>query len=158
MTGQNQHSEYDSEPVVFCARCYSLKIKYEEAIDSECCADCGCSDVREASIEEWERLYEHRYGKKYVVRDSDPKKTPIFKMPLDKLKILVYNHPSLDYIIHYLYPRFPKGYSKVDSVILLFSSLIRDNRLDDLRLLLLKIQSNGREEVKQQCHYKGNER
>lgn len=149
MSGRNKVSEYDSEPVVFCARCYSLKIKYEEAIDAECCMDCGCSDVREASIEEWEKLYEHRYGKKYVVRSNDPRKTPIFKMPLTKLKMYVYDHPSLDYIIHHLYPRFPKGLSKADSVILLFSSLIRDNRLDELRLLLIKLQDNGREEVKQ---------
>ena len=34
--GQN----YDDEPVVYCSRCYSLKIKYEEAIDSDCCMEC----------------------------------------------------------------------------------------------------------------------
>lgn len=131
-------NEYDLEPVKYCARCYSLKIKYEETTDSEYCGDCGCSDTMTASIEEWEKLYEKRYGSKYTVKGTDPKKSPIFLLPLDKLKEKLYNSPMMDAIIHSLYPRFPRGLGKADAIIMLFNFLIRDNRLDDLRLTLLE--------------------
>jgi hypothetical protein len=44
----------------------------------------------------------------------------------------------MDAIIHSLYPRFPRGLGKADAIIMLFNFLIRDNRLDDLRLTLLE--------------------
>ena len=47
-------NDYDSEPVRYCSRCYSLKVKYDETLDSEYCGDCGCSDISEAPIEIWE--------------------------------------------------------------------------------------------------------
>ena len=132
------NTNYDEEPVIYCSKCYSLKIKYEEAIDAECCMDCGCSDTSVSSIEEWEKLYEKRYGHKYVVKNTDPKKSYIFKLPINKLKDKVYNSPLWYVIIHSLYPKFPGGLDKADSIILLFDKLIKDNRLDDLRLVLLK--------------------
>ena len=39
-------------------------------------------------------------------------------------------------IICQLYPNFPTHLDKAEAIILLFDNLIRDNRLDDLRLLL----------------------
>ena len=66
MSVEEKNQEYDSEPVKYCARCFSLKIKYEESIDAECCGDCGSSDILESSIEEWEKKYERKYGKKFV--------------------------------------------------------------------------------------------
>lgn len=134
---ERKTSEYDAEPVRYCTRCYSLKIKYEEAIDSDCCMECGCSDIAFASIDRWEELYEKRYGKKYVKKNTDPKKSFVFTLSLDELKDKVYEDEHWRDIIRKLYPRFPGGLGRADSVILLFSNLIKDNRLDDLRFLLL---------------------
>ena len=138
MSTEDPFNTYDLEPVRFCARCYSLKIKYEEALDTDCCMECGCSDTETATIEEWESLFERRYGHKYVIKGNDPKKSPIFQLSISKLKERVFESPSWRAIIKTLYPRFPKKLSKAESIILLFDKLIRDNRLDDLRLLLMK--------------------
>jgi len=139
MTNQEKLQDYDSEPVFYCTRCYSLKVKYEEAIDAECCGECGCSDIASCSIEEWETKFQKRYGNKYTVKSEDPRTSPIFKMTLEKLKTKVYEMPIWKNIIHALYPKFPEGLSKADSLLLLFDKLIKDNRLDDLKMLLYKI-------------------
>jgi hypothetical protein len=137
-----QKVDYDLEPVKYCAKCYSLKIRYEEAVDSECCMDCGCSDTLTTSIDNWEKLYEGRYGHKYVVKSNNPKNSPLFKLPLSKLKIKLYDCPEWFTIIRKLYPDFPRGLGKVDSIILLFDKIYRDNKLDDLRLLMLDYYKN----------------
>ena len=138
MSEQERIQDYDAEPVKYCARCYSLKIKYEETIDADCCMDCGCSDTKEASIEEWERLYEKKYGRKFTVKNEDPRKSFIFRLPIDKLKAKVYESPFWRKIIQAVYPKFPGGLGKADSVILFFDKLIKENKLDDLRYFLLK--------------------
>lgn len=138
MSEENKNQDYDSEPVRYCARCFSLKIRYEESIDSEYCADCGSSDILEAPIEEWEKKYERRYKHKFAEREEDPKKTFIFKLPLEKLKTRIYESAKWKEIIKMMYPRFPEGYSKIDSIILFFDTLIRQNRIDELRLVLHK--------------------
>lgn len=138
MSKETKHSDYDDEPVVYCARCYSLKIKYEEAIDADCCMECGCSDVKSASIDEWEQLYAKRYGTKYVVKRNDIRKSPLFNMPISSLKMMVYENPSWKNIIRSMYPRFPEGLSKSDSIILLFDKATKDNRMDDLKTILFK--------------------
>ena len=137
LSNNERLQDYDSEPVEYCSRCYSLKIKYEEAIDADCCADCGCSDILTTTIDHWEELYKNRYGTKFVEKGTDPRKSPIFKLSIKKLKEKVYYHSSYKDIIYKLYPHFPRKLSKAESVILLFDKLIRDNRLDDLRLLLI---------------------
>lgn len=131
--------DYDDEPVKYCPRCYSLKIAYEQATDTEYCMECGCLDIAETTIEEWTTKYEKRYGKKYVTPSDDVRTSPIFKFSAKKLKSMVFNHPSWKNIIHSLYPNFPKNLDKTDSILLLFNMLVGDNRLDDLRMLLLKI-------------------
>lgn len=138
MTDQNKLNDYDSEPVRYCMRCYSLKIKYEEAIDSECCGDCGCSDIDTTTIEEWENKYQRRYGNKFVVKSNDPKASPIFKMSLEKIKTKVYKSDKWKELIHKMYPRFPKGLSKTDSILMFFDKLIKDNKIDDFKMILYK--------------------
>lgn len=135
---QEVQNDYDSEPVKYCAQCYSLKVRYEDSIEADCCADCGSPDILEAPIEEWERLYERRYGHKYTVKTEDPKKTFIFKMSLDKLKNKVFESDKWREIIRAIYPRFPEGLGRADSVILFFDTLIRQNKLNELKLLLFK--------------------
>jgi len=136
MDTQEITNDYDSEPVRYCAKCYSLKIKYEESIDSECCADCGSSDVLEAPIEEWEKMYERRYGHKFAEKNNDPKKSFIFKLPIQKLKTKVYESEFCRDIIKTMYPKFPGGLGRADSVILFFDTVIKQNRLEELKLLL----------------------
>lgn len=138
----DHHQDYDSEPIKYCARCYSLKIKYEDSIDAEYCADCGCLDSSVSDVHTWERLYEKRYGKKYLVDSYDPKRTLVFKMSIGELKTRLFSHPRCMDIIRAMYPRFPGGLGKADSVILFFDRVIKDNKLDALRMRLLSVQNN----------------
>jgi hypothetical protein len=130
--------DYDSAPVKYCARCYSLKIKYEEALDSECCAECGSTDIQEALIGEWEKKYEGRYGHRLVQKTEDPKKTYFFKMTPKELMHKVADSPKWKEIIRGIYSHFPEGYSKADSVVLFFDMLTRQNKLGELKLFLFK--------------------
>lgn len=155
MQKQCKIREYDEEPVTFCARCYSLKIKYEDSIGIDCCEDCGSSDLQTASIEEWEKLYKGRYGHKYIEDKCNVTKSPLFQMSSSQLKTKVYNHPNWREICQVLYPTFPNWLSKADSVILLFAKLCQDNRLDDLRMELFNRTKNkknyGRAEESNEC-------
>lgn len=59
--------DYNDEPVYYCADCLSLRIKNVECIEnSEFCDDCGSTNIKEASIEEWNELYKKRYGHTYL--------------------------------------------------------------------------------------------
>lgn len=129
---------YNMEPVMYCSKCYSLKIIYEDAIHSDCCGKCGCSDLQSSSIEEWERLFKNRYGHKFVEENHDIRRSPIFLLSNEKLKMEVYNNPNWREICKILYPSFPEGLGKADSIILLFAKLYQDSRLDDLRIELTK--------------------
>lgn len=129
--------EYNSEPVTYCARCYSLGIVHEDSIGMDCCKECGSSDLLTSSEEEWERLYKQRYGHKFVEEERDIRRSPIFQMSNDKLKTKVFNDPSWKEICRVLYPAFPEWLGKADSIVLLFAKLYQENRLDDLRMELI---------------------
>lgn len=138
MDNPERVSDYNEEPVRYCARCYSLKVKYEEATDSEYCGDCGCTDILEAPFDVWEKKYESRYKHKFAEKNDDPKKSFIFKLSLDKLKQRVYDSEKWREIIKTIFPRFPEGYSRADSVILFFDAVIKHNKIEELKLLLYK--------------------
>lgn len=137
MSRKKKKEECDSEQVTFCAKCYSLRYRYEESIGMDCCMDCGCTDSRTASFDEWERLYTERYGHKYLDVKRDIRKSPLFLMPVEKLKQKVYGDPAWREICKKMYPSFPEGIGRADSVVLLFAKLCQDNRLDDLRMELV---------------------
>lgn len=139
MSEIEKQNDYDSEPVYYCANCLSLSIRYEETIDSDCCKDCGGTNIKEALPEEWEKMYKKKYGHEYVVKNGDPKKSPIFNLPLSKLMTKVSECPKWESIIKDMYSHFPKGIGKADSIVLFFDKLIRDNKLDSLKLLLYKM-------------------
>ena len=61
----NQICEYDQEPVYYCPRCLSLKIKADIA-DYCYCDNCGSTRIEQTSIFEWERIYKDRYGFKFL--------------------------------------------------------------------------------------------
>ena len=138
MSEQEKINDYDSEPIAFCANCLSLKIKHEDSIDMDYCSDCGSSEIMEAPVERWEVLYEKKYGKKYVVKGNDPKKSPVFKLTISKLMDKFSNLPNWKTIIYNMYPRFPGGFGKADSIVLFFDKLAKDNKLDDLRVTMMK--------------------
>lgn len=138
MSEQEKLNDYDSEPILFCARCLSLKVKHEDTIDADYCGDCGCSNIKEASFTEWESLYEKKYGHKYCEKGNDIKKNPVFKLSVPKLMQKLSGLQQWREVIHSIYPHFPSGYSKADSIVLLFDKLVKDNCLDDLRTIMIK--------------------
>lgn len=131
-----QDIKYEEEPVTYCSRCYSLNIKYEDSIGMDCCGECGCTDFKTSSFKEWEILYNKRYGHKFLETKKDIKKSPIFLLSNSQLKEKVFKSPSWRNICKTLYPSFPMELGKTDSILVLFTNLYRDNRLDDLRLIL----------------------
>lgn len=63
----SQHNIYNDEPVLYCNHCLSLKIRNIPRMeDSDYCDDCGCTDIKECSIEEWENLYKSKYGHRFL--------------------------------------------------------------------------------------------
>ena len=138
MSNHVKSNDYDSEPVAYCARCYSLKIKHEDTLDVDCCAECGSTDIQEASIEKWEKMYERRYGHKLTQKTEDPKKTYFFKLTTKELMDKVSNSIKWREIIKNIYPHFPGGYGKADSIVLFFDTLIKQNRLGELQLFLFE--------------------
>lgn len=65
----NINNPYNEEPVVYCPQCLSLKIR--EVAGTDYCDDCGNTEMKEASIFEWENMYEAKYGEKYVKLRED---------------------------------------------------------------------------------------
>ena len=131
--------DYDAEPVLYCSSCLSLKIKHEESLDIDFCGDCGNTDIAESSFEVWEEKYKKKYGHKYTIKSEDPRKSPVFQLPIGKLMHKVSDCPKWETIIKGIYGHLPKGLSKADSIVVFFDKLIKDNKLDALRTLLYKM-------------------
>ena len=67
LSTDNQPNDYNSEPVFYCKHCLSLTIMHIPIVeDSEYCDKCGATDIETCSIEEWESLYEKKYGHKFL--------------------------------------------------------------------------------------------
>ena len=135
---QEQNINYDEEPVRYCPRCYSLKIRYEESIDSDCCMECGCSDIEETDIATWEKMYQDRYGKKYVEKSTDLRKHWIFLLPVKNLMLWLGKTPIWEKVVKTFYPKFPNGLGKKDSLLLFFDKIIKDGNLDNLKFFIVK--------------------
>lgn len=56
--------DYNNEPVYYCKHCLSLKVKIVGGYDF--CDECGGTDINTAHIDDWDRLYEERYGHKFL--------------------------------------------------------------------------------------------
>ena len=132
-------TDYDDDPIKYCPRCLSIKVKYEESQDTEYCGDCGCTDIVECSFEEWEKKYERRYGHKFVEKSNDPRKSYIFNLTVEELKQKMYDSDNWKAAIVGMNHKFPGGYSKIDTILLFFDWLIKENKLDDFKILLTKI-------------------
>lgn len=61
-------TEYDEEPVEYCADCHSLCIKSYDGVsdgwDGAYCGKCGSTDIRQCSIQEWLAEEDRRRVKK----------------------------------------------------------------------------------------------
>jgi hypothetical protein len=65
-------TEYNQIPVFYCKSCLSLKIRNIDSVeDSDYCDDCGSTEIGECSIEEWETMYQERYGHKYLEEQTN---------------------------------------------------------------------------------------
>ena len=65
MNKKYSKEEYNKEPVYYCSRCLSLNIIIlSENVDY--CDNCGCTDIQEASLDNWKALYKLRYGKDLI--------------------------------------------------------------------------------------------
>ena len=63
----DKQSEYNSEPVLYCSHCLSLRVmSIPEIKDSDYCDECCRTDINKARIDEWEKLYVQKYGHKYI--------------------------------------------------------------------------------------------
>ncbi len=133
-----QVTDCDYEPWYYCATCLSPSIEHEDITDTDCCRTCGSTQIEESTFEEWEAKYERKYGHKYTKKEEDPKKSFVFSMPLEKLKTRVYENSAWRDIIKMMYPKFPGGLGRVDSIILFFDTIIKQGRLDELKLNLYR--------------------
>lgn len=64
-----EDTSYNDIPVYYCSGCLSLKVKtVAESSNLDYCDDCGCTDIKQAHIEEWKKLYRGRYGFDYLTK------------------------------------------------------------------------------------------
>lgn len=59
----------ETEPVWYCEDCLSLRIQTTAGPDGsplDFCGSCGSTSVAQAGMEEWKKMYERRYRKRYV--------------------------------------------------------------------------------------------
>ena len=60
---------YDEDPVYYCKRCLSLKVKEMPFVPSQdYCEDCGAVDIGTTTIEEWKEMYKKKYGHDFIVK------------------------------------------------------------------------------------------
>ena len=62
-------SQYDEEPVYYCACCHSLNIAMDETVaddqwDGSYCLKCGGTDIKQCSIFEWLEEEQRLHGLK----------------------------------------------------------------------------------------------
>lgn len=144
MKDTQNHDEYDLEPVSYCPKCYSLKIGYVPGAENmEYCMDCGCLDIALANIYDWERLYEERYGHKFVVKRNKDEGHPIWKLSAKDLRTKVLESPYYKDIIKGIYPDWKYDGHIVDVVFLFMDNIIKDGLLPKLKKLLIARQREG---------------
>jgi len=59
--------EINSIDVYYCADCLSLRIRSTEE-DLYFCDSCCSADIERANIQEWDKLYQARYGHSYLTK------------------------------------------------------------------------------------------
>lgn len=138
MNNTQNRNEFDLEPVSYCPKCYSLKIGYVPGVEGmEYCMDCGCLDIASTDIYKWEKLYEERYGHKFVTQKSSVEGHPIWNLRLKDLRTKVLESPYYKDIIHEVYPDWKYYSNPVDTVFLFFDSVVKDGLLPKLKRVVV---------------------
>lgn len=57
-------NEYDEIPVFFCNDCLSLAVLRIDRYNY--CKHCGSTDIGVTMIDDWEKRYKQKYGKKFL--------------------------------------------------------------------------------------------
>lgn len=62
----------DNDLVVYCPHCFSLAIRVIEREDTslDYCDDCGNTNLETIDIGTWEKMYEEKYGTKYLTYNN----------------------------------------------------------------------------------------
>ena len=60
---------YNDEPVFYCKKCLSLKIRVIGDLDYR--GQCGCTDIDKAHIKYWDTLYREKYGKPFINNEEN---------------------------------------------------------------------------------------
>ena len=63
--------DYNKEPVFYCADCLSLNVKTLDDINLDICHDCGNTNIRTTSIDEWNKLYVKEYGSLFLSSEEE---------------------------------------------------------------------------------------
>lgn len=58
----------DTNSVVYCAHCLSLAVRVLDLEDSQqdYCDQCGNTNIEMTDFSTWEKMYEAKYGEKYL--------------------------------------------------------------------------------------------
>lgn len=64
---------YNDIPVFYCTHCHSLRIRDAGLPELLYCDDCGSAEIQTTDIEEWEKLYEGKYGFKFLDKNYNTK-------------------------------------------------------------------------------------
>lgn len=64
-----QQKQYNEVPVTYCAHCLSLNIQILG--EQDYCSDCGSTEQKTSSIEEWIELYKQRYGETNIIKKKE---------------------------------------------------------------------------------------
>ena len=58
----------DNDMVVYCPHCLSLAIRvmYREDESLDYCDECGNTDIEKTDFSTWEKMYEDKYGQKFL--------------------------------------------------------------------------------------------
>lgn len=62
--------DFNDIPVEYCKKCLSLRIINYQGRVKGYCEECGNVETGLAHIEEWEKMYEKRYGKSFVPKSK----------------------------------------------------------------------------------------
>jgi Fe2+ or Zn2+ uptake regulation protein len=58
--------DYNKEPIFYCKKCLSLAIR---GVDEMLyCDTCGNTEIASTDVETWNKMYENKYGVKYINR------------------------------------------------------------------------------------------
>ena len=66
----------NNEPITYCKTCLSIHIKTVELPETkqgnvDYCVPCGITELEEAHIQQWEDLYEEKYGERFLTEKKD---------------------------------------------------------------------------------------